>query len=113
MNFKSYKCDINKNHDFYDYNTKLIQNYENFEQLSLTLDEISINKEFFDNNFLIHVCFFDGSVPERFIKRLEFNDGLIHIYSNKEDITFSTMDYRMHNFIVVIDKMDIDNILLD
>lgn len=112
MNFTLIDFKITDNYDFSNYTTKVIENYEDFLEMNFILDDFTINNDFFTKNSLINVLFFDGSLPKRFIKDCKYikSEKKLEVITNKEDITFSTMDYRAHHFLIAIDKLDITDV---
>jgi len=90
----------------------IINSLEEFHKLSIVPINDMIDKSFFETNSLISVLYFDGSVPKRTIKNVSLVGNDIVVSTNKEDITFSTMDYRAHYFLIKILKTNLANCLL-
>lgn len=114
MKFKKLQFTLINNYDFYNYEVKLIKNEADLNDLGIVLEDKTLLNSIFDDFFLISVVYFDGSNPKRFIKSLNYDDKTkkLEVVTNKEDITFSTMDYRMHKYLLKIDKIEINELVL-
>lgn len=114
MKFKELEFKLINNYDFYNYEVKLIKSVADLDDLGIVLKDKSLLEIIFKESFLVSVVYFDGSNPKRFIKSLNYdnNTKILEIITNKEDITFSTMDYRMHDYLLQIDKIEISELVL-
>lgn len=95
-------------------NNLIINSIKDFNNLGIKLSDEVIDDNYFNNHLLLKVIFFDGSLPKRTIKSLNYDsiEKTITVKTNKEDLTFSTMDYRMHYFVIKINKVDVKTIKL-
>ena len=97
-----------------DENNLIINSIKDFNNLGIKLSDEVIDDNYFNNHLLLKVIFFDGSLPKRTIKSLNYDsiEKTITVKTNKEDLTFSTMDYRMRYFVIKINKVDVKTIKL-
>lgn len=110
MKYKELKGEFKTNVDFKNPTYLLIKSLKELDNSKLILEEQINDESYFNDHNILLVVFFDGSLPKRFIKRLEFDDltKKMTIISNKSELTFSTMDYRMHVFVFEIEKFEIN-----
>lgn len=109
MKYKLLKGQFITNVNFNNPTFKLFENYDDLVKSNLILEEKIENNDYFNDKNLLLVVFFDGSVPKREIKRLDFNELTkeLVVVTNKKDFNFSTMDYRMHVFVFELEKKEI------
>lgn len=90
---------------------KIFNDYESFKETKIKVEDGLLNKSFFDNYTLILVVFYEGSVPKREILdiKVEEDKDLVIVVTNKSKITITSLDYRMHSFLIQIDKISINN----
>lgn len=89
----------------------LINDFKTFKETNIKVENTLINDEYFEDYTLILVVFYDGSVPKREIidVKIEEDKNLVIIVTNKSKITITSLDYRMHSFLIQIDKTSITN----
>lgn len=89
--------------DYFNLNESfIISDYETYLKLVVNLKQSLYNKDFFREKSLAIIIFFDGSLPKREINDLVIKEDKIIV--SLKAISFSTMDYRKHTFIIEIDK---------
>lgn len=102
LKIKSYNKSLDKLKD----QIIVIKNNNELKSYNLLFKNKTINDAYFKTNNIIILSFFDGSVPERYIKYIYTVNNELVIKTNKSDIKMTTMDLYHYLFFI---EVKIDN----